>query len=902
MSRRFRPLVLVAVPLLILSVPVLGEGFLTEKEIALVDDALALLNMTREDASFDKLVLTDDWRLDVVDRTLSRPLEAPDVVAGWAETVRGERPVRAALLAAARDLGLSVGAPDEALRPRFHLDEAEERIGRAFADLTKEDREALRRWAYALLLEEHDGLVPRPERSLSPEEGLALAAKVDRAMLIEAALQLTCLADDLPDLVTADLATHIVVGGRGDDVHDLSVDAPTVLLELGGNDRYVAPGRATADRPLAIVIDLGGDDVYGAGESLSGGAGFFGVGVIWDRGDGDDVYRGGHLSQGCGLFGVGLVIDEGGSDTYQCRDTGQGAGAFGVGLLIDLGEGNDRYHADLFGQGFAYVGGLGLLYNQAGQDVYEAGGVHLHYPLFNDRYQSLSQGFSIGMRPYASGGVGLLIDDAGNDRYACDIYGQGASYWFAYGGLLDRGGNDTYTLGQYGQGGGIHLAVGCLLDLAGQDLYYNMHGVGTGGAHDWAVGILVDRAGDDYYAGSGGTMGGSLTNSFALLLDGGGDDGYSAVKVRHAVGGGRSARGMGSIGLLIDRVGKDLHGTREANGTVWTKETYGAGIDLADPPPVPGAKPPRRAALTPEEAEKRVCDEALVEAEGGKRWDLDKLWEISCRWAVGEMADVVPVAKKHLYTLGEPALERALSRVATRSGLEMRAVKDTVKHFGAKAVPPLVAMLEDEDAATRSRAASLLADLGAKEATPKIVALLAGERTRLGALDALARLEARDAWREVGALLADPKERVRVAAARCLQKLEAAEAVPVLVARIAAGDFFTVRFACEDVLVSLGEPAIPDLMILARDGGTPEAQRHGIRALGRLGAPEALDLLAALGDHADWRIRFEAVGALGAHVEKAGPSAASARSLLRDLVPGESHPYVKSRLTGVLAR
>jgi len=854
-------------------------SFFTERELSLVDDALALLNMTRADAGFDKLVLEDDWRLAVVDRTLKRPLEAADVAWAWAARARGTP--GAILDGATRELRLG----GQAVETEDLVASARQALAGIAANLSAKEKDDLVRAAYALLVSDdaHDGLVPKPETEPEPEELLALAARTNRAGYCQAA---SLLLEALPALIE-NPPDWVKVAGEGNDLHDLSKDPPEVLIDLGGDDRYIAPARATPDHPIAVVIDLGGDDTYGNGESLSAGAGFFGVGILWDKGQGDDVYRGGHLSQGTGLFGVGILIDEGGSDDYKVRDVGQGAGVFGIGLHLDRGPGNDRFHCDLFGQGFAYVGGFGLLHNENGNDVYEAGGVHLHYPLFNDRYQSLSQGFSIGMRPHASGGIGLLVDDAGNDRYACDIYGQGAAYWFAYGALVDRDGNDTYNLGQYGQGGGIHLATGCLLDLKGDDLYYNMHGVGTGGAHDWAVGLLVDREGDDYYAGSGGTMGGSLTNSFALLIDAQGNDGYCAVKGRHVVGGGRSARGMGSIGLFLDLAGKDMHDTRERDGAVWTQETYGAGIDLADEPK-PKDAPPARPKLSREDARKRVDEKA------GQ--DLEKLWALASEWAVGEMADVVPVARERLMAMGGPALKKALSRVGTRSGLELRAIQDVLKRFRDESISPLVRMLGDEDRRRRAQAAGLLADLEATRAVEEIVKLLDDKKTKGGALEALARLGVAGVWPNVAGLLEDESERVRVAAIRCLQKLGAVESAPALVQRLTSADMFTVRFAAEDVLVSFGGPVVERLMDLARTAKDLTARRHAIRALGRIAPAEAEGLLWNAMQDPDWRVRFDAAGALGAYDNETTRGALKAYG---ETHLEKEHPYVRARLERV---
>ena len=211
---------------------------------------------------------------------------------------------------------------------------------------------------------------------------LSLAERVDRERIFSAASTLLVergwLADYRPEQESRPVAGRsgppglsdvVKFGTPGDDVHDLRTDPPIVLIDPGGNDRYLAPAVATPDHPLTIVIDLGGNDVYGDGSGPSAATALFGVALLWDRGDGNDIYLGGNRSQGCGVFGVGILIDEGGDDIYDCGDTGQGAGAWGIGLLLDRGEGNDRFHADLFGQGFGYVGGFGLLHNEKGQDV-----------------------------------------------------------------------------------------------------------------------------------------------------------------------------------------------------------------------------------------------------------------------------------------------------------------------------------------------------------------------------------------------------------------------------------------------------------------------------------------------------------------------------------------------------
>lgn len=152
-----------------------------------------------------------------------------------------------------------------------------------------------------------------------------------------------------------------------------------------------------------------------------------------------------------------LQIDLGGDDTY--RNSAGGADPEGNGLnisvTVDL-DGDDRYEAALpvasgarVAQGAAYEGGIGMLVDAAGDDSYlvtggpGAAGV---LPLGVPNVGALGQG-------YATAGVGLLADLGGSDRYRLEdwraggtwVRGQGVSAVGGASALLDLGlGDDTY--------------------------------------------------------------------------------------------------------------------------------------------------------------------------------------------------------------------------------------------------------------------------------------------------------------------------------------------------------------------------------------------------------------------------------------------------------------------------
>jgi len=467
-----------------------ADPFWRPEELALLDRGLFLINASRADLGFQKRPIDDPFRLPVVDRALDDPLSIGREAQAWDEAAaRAAEDGIAPLLHQARDqfrLLVHVRGPLGA-DPAFGVPGIEARLpAREGAEFAPGDR-------LSPVLRGIDASAASLRRALDPSDpsaravlGKTLRSQVESmpmlaetpemsdAEFVERAAEdlrrggMNGLPQWLADLTwpvqslvrsigtssprgeapwkgrirSESKAGPVVLYGYGDDVHDPDDDA-VLVIDLGGNDTWVRGASASVlkGRPVSIGIDLAGNDRYVGREDLSFGAALGGVAIQWDCA-GDDLYDAGHASLGAGICGVGILVDEGGDDVYRCRDFGIGAGAFGIGILLDKG-GNDLYHADLHGQGFASTLGVGVLADLDGHDVYDAGGVHVHAPLYADRTRSLSQGFSIGMRPDASGGVGVLIDRRGNDRYAADIYGQGAAYWFGLGLLVDSDGNDT---------------------------------------------------------------------------------------------------------------------------------------------------------------------------------------------------------------------------------------------------------------------------------------------------------------------------------------------------------------------------------------------------------------------------------------------------------------------------
>ena len=322
-------------------------------------------------------------------------------------------------------------------------------------------------------------------------------------------------------------AGRVLIGGPGNDRYLSGADA-AVLIDLGGDDFYgnntgsSVPGSIAS----AVLIDLGGDDFYENWRHMRQGCGFMGVGLIADHG-GDDTYIGIRGSQGTGFAGIGVLADWQGSDTYRSIDYGQGVGQLGAGLLIDR-DGDNRFDGHLSCQGVGFTGGLGIVYSagETGNDTYYNKGQHMSGYADDASFAGWGQGVGIGHRPYFSGGIGMIVDNGGNDQYAGGTFSIGGGYYYGLGIVNDRSGDDRYRGTRYNMGFTAHQAVGIFVDERGDDDYRTTHYVASGMAWDECTTLFIDGQGDDRYDGPGFAHCHSAQNGFTIFVDGDGSDRY----------------------------------------------------------------------------------------------------------------------------------------------------------------------------------------------------------------------------------------------------------------------------------------------------------------------------------------------------------------------------------------
>jgi len=321
----------------------------------------------------------------------------------------------------------------------------------------------------------------------------------------------------------------------------------SVAIDLGGDDTYayeVMP--AEGDTGHRLPSDGHGRV---AGRTLSRsprqGAAILGIGMSFDLGGGQDTRSSLALSQGAAVLGVGVTYDDGGDDVYEAEIFSQGASAWGVGLLIDAG-GNDRYFAYKQAQGFGGVRGVGGLIDVSGRDHYAAdsgvrslGGdtIYSSAQLPGDSNESFAQGCGAGRRDDEPGGplpggLGLLRDGAGDDVYSASVFAQGCGFAMGMGALLDASGDDSYDALYYAQGAGVHLSAATLID-AGSDDRYNARFPATaallGVGHDVSVGVFADLDGNDIVIAPALSAGAGIANGLGLMLVARGSDDLRAA-------------------------------------------------------------------------------------------------------------------------------------------------------------------------------------------------------------------------------------------------------------------------------------------------------------------------------------------------------------------------------------
>ena len=293
---------------------------------------------------------------------------------------------------------------------------------------------------------------------------------------------------------------YIVIGGSGANRYE---DAPILaLIDLGGDDDYIFRHSADAigNRPVQIIIDLDGDDLYWA-ESVGGPA--------------------------AGVLGISVIIDRRGNDRY-CQ---------GISPAFTPRQENRQ----------------SLRQMDKDSEISLVPFIHLYGEPEKQTGVCLDAGFAFGAGFL---GIGLLVDEEGDDLYLAQKYAFGCGFWHGVGVLHDAAGDDVYVAGAAAMGVGVNGAVGLLDDRSGNDHYQCL---GT-----FESAYSAEQPWDNGYAGNGIGYGASwrvdimtsplptLGGGIGVVYDAAGDDVYVSASFAIASGFG------GGLGMLVDDAGDDI--------------------------------------------------------------------------------------------------------------------------------------------------------------------------------------------------------------------------------------------------------------------------------------------------------------------------------------------------------
>jgi len=373
---------------------------------------------------------------------------------------------------------------------------------------------------------------------------------------------------------------------------------PLLVLDVGGDDDYEFLAKGDT-HTISVLVDHGGNDRYAtAAPGADPSSATLGYGILWDT-EGDDRYQGTRQAQASALFGAALLVDGGGSNRFVASSHSQAHAIGGVAVLVSAGGGDDVFTAQTYSQATGGPRGVAVLVDTGGDDRYTLNNLPLvrPSPQLPDRNTSMGQGAGYGMRGLffdgrsTAGGIGLLLDLAGNDRYEAEVFAQGVGYHEGLGMLLDDGGDDRFETAWYGMGAGVHYAAGILLKRGvGNDVYRSTHEMVLGTGNDLSVGVFVDEAGDDEYAVGQLSLGVAHANSTGIFVDAAGNDRYTVTSATcRALGAaylhewGNPREALPNLGLFMDLGGVDSypsHCARAANDKLWAGPRAWPTLDL----------------------------------------------------------------------------------------------------------------------------------------------------------------------------------------------------------------------------------------------------------------------------------------------------------------------------------
>lgn len=538
------------------------------KETQLINDSLSVGNYTPDDLQFARQSSNPPFAVELCSKVLGSPIAGAEaVMALHAKADENPQTMLKVILGDCYKDSLqpsnrvALGGPlkNEALLPQELREPVSDLVGAisvanaqikdALSKLTADEKrlliESLPQWA-AIGTDIQFEFVSKPK--VTQEQLYALLSKVNLSAIRMAAYELDREVQDvLPRIRLAaaggwksratfsENGVNVEISGVNDDLHESK--NTNLCIDLGGRNRYV--GRYGAGIGYAsVLIDLG-SEIKSDFPDASAGVGILGVGEAIFEGARPDL-NGKNIAFGAGLAGVGILKVEQ-AFRMESRCLGQGFGCAGIGLMIGS-KGTDAQKIGYLGQGAGMLGGVGWLYNPAGNDRYRAGGL-VPDGVSQQGFIGRAQGFS-GILP---GGVGLLTDNAGDDLYESGSQSQACALGFGLASIYDLSGQDAYFVQRQGQAYAESEGSALLFDLAGDDVYMVREGQCHAYAVNRSVAVVLDRSGNDVVAAHDSQPATAQEGSVAMYIDADGADTFTGP-----VGVGVQINGRFGVGIFAD--------------------------------------------------------------------------------------------------------------------------------------------------------------------------------------------------------------------------------------------------------------------------------------------------------------------------------------------------------------
>ena len=458
----------------------------------------------------------------------------------------------------ATSIPANIALPPDLIKPVTELiqaiSQANASIKAATSKLSLEEKQmlidSLPQWAAA-------GTDIKSELGVRPKQNLYIIsqvlAKINMPLIRESSIRLTTkIEENLPklkrfasigwrgNLEFNSNGVNVELSGIGDDIHESRQNG--LCIDLGGHNRYT--GRyASGKNTSSVLIDFGSETTTNFGDGC-GGTGILGIGVAAFMGSRPDL-NGKSFCFGTGIAGVGVtLVDQ--TTRVESRAFGQGFGIAGCGLFVGS-KGSDNLKIGYMGQGAAVMSGFGWNYNPGGNDRYRAGGLVADGTSISNNPLAPANAFLARSQGYSgliAGGIGLLTDASGDDVYDGGNESQACATTQGIGSLLDEAGRDTYLADRKSQSFSTSEGFAALFELAGDDVYAIRKNESQAFASERSVALFLDRQGDDLIASNDAQPGYAQEGSVALFLDADGSNRITGLPGDSALLGGRLGVGL----------------------------------------------------------------------------------------------------------------------------------------------------------------------------------------------------------------------------------------------------------------------------------------------------------------------------------------------------------------------